>query len=183
MALAIGATAATQTRTAPEPMTGGGEVTTRLEGDHLDVSVRGPAQGFPHLCVGDSSQVRILHASAALGEAVYQKTGDTWRLTSGFEWALRDSRQASPTSAEEEAFFTRTGWLSKASWRGDPVRHFRVKRTAAVQHLAVAFLATETMNVSHWPGTVNDSCREVKVVQGHLPETARFEPAAWSRIQ
>src|SRR5687768_2738866 len=85
--------------TLPEkaPLTGGGEVTLRRDGEYLRVSVTGPRAGLASLCVGDDSRVRILHASAAVGEAVYERDGERWTLKSGFDWKLRDSASGGPT--------------------------------------------------------------------------------------
>jgi hypothetical protein len=68
------------------PMTGGGEVSIRRDGEDLRVSVRGRRAGLASLCIGDHSRVRILHASAAVGEATYEREGERWALKSGFVW-------------------------------------------------------------------------------------------------
>lgn len=115
----VAAPAVAQTPAAPWPMIGGGEVALRQDGDDLRVTVTGPRAGLASLCVGDESRVRILHASAAVGEAVYER-----------------------------------------------------------------YLATgEPMALSHWPASLDDGCREMKVAQGYLPDTAQFRPAGWHRLK
>jgi hypothetical protein len=69
-----GVPAVAQRPTAPLPMIGGGEVTLRQDGDDLRVTVTGPRAGLASVCVGDESRVRILHASAAIGEAAYERS-------------------------------------------------------------------------------------------------------------
>lgn len=127
----VAAPAVAQTPAAPWPwpMIGGGEVTLRQDGDDLRVTVIGPRAGLASLCVGDESRVRILHASAAVGEALYE-------------------------------------------------------RAERIRYLGVTYLATdEPMALSHWPASLDDGCREMKVAQGYLPDTAQFRPAGWHRLK
>lgn len=34
-----------------------------------------------------------------------------------------------------------------------------------------------------WPASMDDDCRSVKIAQGYLPETARFTPERWRKVQ
>lgn len=164
---------------------GGGGMAMRREGDALHVTVTGPRAGLASLCVGDDRRVRILHASAAVGEALYERSGGTWTLKRGFDWKLRDSPQAGPPSAQaSDEFFAAMGWTANPSREGAPRRDFRIRLTGDVRFLGVAFLSTEDpLAVAHWPASMDDDCRSVKVAQGYLPETARFTPERWHKVQ
>lgn len=165
------------------PMMGGGEISTRLDGDTLRIVVTGPRRGLAHLCVAEDSRIRILHASAALGEAVYEPDGDGWRLASGFDFKLRDRRDAQPDELERQSYFKTMGWLANADNSGNAPREFAVRVTAATQFVAAAFMAIdEPMTISRWPGAVADDCIATKVVQGYLPPKARFTPATWHPV-
>lgn len=167
----------------PMALTGGGEVTLTRSGEFLDVAVQGPRAGLASLCVGDDSRVRILHASAAVGEAIYEKDADRWTLKSGFEWKLRDARTGPPTDEQVKAFLASAGWTANASRAADPRRIFRIRLTERTRYLGVTFFTTdEPMAVSYWPDTIDDDCRAVKVAQGFLPETPRFDPRRWHPI-
>jgi hypothetical protein len=167
----------------PMALTGGGEVTLTRTGEFLDVAVKGPRAGLASLCVGDDSRVRILHASAAVGEASYEKDGDRWILKSGFEWKLRDTRTGPPGQEQVEVFLASAGWTANASRTGDPRRNFRIRLTDRARYLGVTFFTTDEPGaLSYWPGTIDDDCRAVKVAQGYLPETARFDPRGWHPI-
>lgn len=165
---------------AQEAMTGGGQVSLRRDGDRLHVTVTGPRKGLASLCVGDESSVRILHASAALGEARYEKQGDTWTLASGFEFKLRDSRTGPPSDADRQGYFETMGWSANSSNAGAPVREFTIRLTARFRFIGVTFLGIdEPMAVSHWPSSLDDDCRAVQVAQGSLPQSVRFSPSTW----
>jgi hypothetical protein len=165
-------------------LTGGGDVVLRREGDLLHVVVTGPRAGLASLCLGDESQVRILHASAALAEATYEKSGAGWTLSSGFgEFALRETRTGPPPEAARRAFFDAKGWLANASNAGTTPREFTIRMSPRTRFLGVTFYATAgTETVSHWPESLDDDCRAVKVAQGYLPQSAQFRPTAWYRV-
>ena len=172
-------------QTTPAPMTGGGEVSIRYDADYLHVLVKGPRAGLASLCAADDSRVRILHASAALGEATYQKQGERWLLKSGFEWKLRD-RRTTPGAGEMQVsdFLASHGWVANASRAGAPEREFRIRLTDGIRFLGVTFFTTsEPMAVSYWPAGMDDDCRAARISQGFLPEAAVFRPEAWYRVQ
>jgi hypothetical protein len=166
------------------PMSGGGELAVRRAGEMLQVVVTGPRPGLASLCVGDESRVRILHASAAVGEATYVRSNGGWTLTSGFDFKLRDSRTGPPSESSRREFLTNMGWIANASNAGDPRREFSIQLSSALTFLGAAFYATsEPARVSHWPPQMDDDCRAVKVVQGFLPAQASFRPATWHPIK
>jgi hypothetical protein len=172
----------------------GGDVMVRRDGSILHVSIVGPRAGLASLCVGDATQVRILHASAAVGDALFEKADSGWKLKHGFEWRLRDaapgstsaaaSAPASASADDPEAYFAEKGWVANANRGGSAPRNFRIRVTDRTQYLGVTFLAVgEPMTVSYWPATLDDDCRQMKIGQGHLPEVAQFKPETWTRVQ
>lgn len=174
-----------QAQPTPTPLSGGGEVSLRQDGSSLHVAIKGPRAGLASLCVGDDARVRILHASAAVGEATYEKAGDHWKLTSGFEWKLRDSpRTGAPSQADVSQFLADKGWVANASSAGAPSRAFTIRLSDRIRFVGITFLAIdEPMSVSHWPAAMADDCRALKVAQGYLPDTARFNPSAWHHVK
>ena len=167
-------------------MTGGGDVS--IVSDEPDgmlrVTVTGPRAGRASLCVSDGSLVRILHTSAALGEATYERSGDRWVLKSKFDFKLRDTRAGAPSEAAQQEFLASTGWVANASHAGAPKREFTIRMAPEIRFVGVTLLTTsEPMSVSHWPPAMSDDCRAVKVAQGFLPETAAFAPATWWAVK
>ena len=164
-------------------LAGGGDLTIRRSSDTLEIEVRGPATGIAHLCVSDGSRVRILHASAAAGEAVYERDDAVWRLRSGFDWKLRDAPNAAPTAEQVLAHFAAAGWSAETSRAGAEQRRFRV-RDAGVRYIGIVhYTFAEPSALSHWPESMDDDCRAVKVVQGYLPDSATFRPDRWHTIR
>lgn len=158
---------------------GGGALRLLGRGEFLYVAVDGRGQGLASLCAAKDDTVRILHASAALGEGRYERAAGGWRRTADFDWKVRDS----PAGGDgAERFLRETGWLANPSAGGSPRREFQI-RMSLVEALAVTFLSLpEPMTLARWPAGVGDDCAKVSVAQGFLPESAAFDPSAWHRV-
>ena len=182
--ISLGTLGARQLPAGPQPLAGGGDVTVRRQNEELLVTVTGPRAGLASLCVAEERRVRILHAAAAVGEATYERSGDTWALKSKFDFKLRETRTGPPPEQERSDYFAGMGWVANASRIGNPKREFRIRLTEAIQFLGVTFFTTdEPMAVSHWPASMTDDCRAVRIAQGYLPETAEFRPGTWHRVK
>lgn len=163
---------------------GGGEVRLLAEGKFLFVAIRGPrAPGLASVCVAKGKTVRILHASAAIGDAAFERWGDMWMKRKAFEWTLRDSPRGTVPSDDVKAeWLLKSGWLANASASGSVVREFKIY-IKDVDSIGVAYLATEDpMAVAYWPSSMHDDCRSLKIPQGYLPDTARFDPSSWYQL-
>ncbi len=167
-----------------QALEGGGEALLLREGDVLYVAVAGPRPGIASLCVGNDTRVSILHASAALGTATYEKDGAQWRRRRNFEYVVRDSPRTGPPSEEEKAkHLAEEGWLANSSRSAAPAREFAVRLTPERVALGVAFLGTDDPPaVSHWPSTIGDDCKAVRLGQGWADEVQRFAPMTWDPI-
>ena len=165
-------------------LVGGGEVSIVRDAEVWRVTVTGPAAGLASLCLADESGVRILHASAAVGEGLYERSGDTWALESGFDFKLRDKPKNPKADAERDAFFKSKGWLANADNSGTRPREFVIRQSDKPRWLGVTFFTTsEPMAVSYWPEAMDDDCRAKKVAQGYLDPTAQFHPERWHRLE
>ena len=169
---------------ATSKMVGGGEVSIVRDADVWRVTVVGPSAGLASLCLADESGVRILHASAAVGEGLYERSGDTWALASGFDFKLRDKPKTPKADEEREIFFKSRGWIANADNSGKQPREFVIRASESVRSLGVTFMTTsEPLAVSYWPEAMDDDCRALKVAQGYLSPTAQFRPEHWHPLK
>lgn len=169
-----------------EPMEGGGEVLLLRRGDTLFVALLPKDKGTASLCLGDANRVSVLHASAALGTAVYEKKNATWSLVNGFEYVVRDSpRTGAPAAEQKTKHLSEQGWLANPDHRGTSPREFEIHLRDGWSWLGVAMLdfTVEPNTVSHWPKQIADDCRALRLVQGWTDPALQFAPETWMKLR
>ena len=161
-------------------LTGGEALFLKCDAQAVYLAIRGAEDGWSHVYVADSSSIRVLHASAALGEAVYQKTEGTWSPAVEFSWGLRNSAQR--TAAEKARYFEQHRWLANSVNRG-AVREYRLPRSAlAGASLAVVY-ASDAEKPSYWPDSLHDATVAPGLVRGSTPKDLSFDPRQWAVLQ
>jgi hypothetical protein len=133
--------------------------------------------------VQQDDEVRILHASAALGTAVFQKGGETWEQAQAFDWRCRSTDDGKAAQAEREAFLRDEGWVSVNSRIGAPNElEFKIAAPRNGFRLAVNVLRSSDPGAKHpWPSDLDDDC--IKPTPGGLPSQMRFQPDRWAMIE
>ena len=168
--------------TASADLIGGGDVSWSRREDTVYLTVHGPNRGLASICVADGNVVRVLHASAALGEARYQREDDRWLRRQPFSWSVRDSPRTGPaTEKVQKDYLAANGWLANSSHSGSAQREF-VIRAGGDARFAVTFLSTDAMTVSYWP-SFDDDCRSLDLTRGDAGVTLRFDPARWKTLR
>jgi hypothetical protein len=171
-----------------QQLEGGGTVQLMMRDNLLFLGIRGPADGMAHVCAGSGDEVRILHLSAAVGSAVYRRTGESWKLQTPFSWNLRDTALTGAAADARTAYLQKEGWVGTVSRMGRGTdREIIIDRTRFKSglRLSVGFIATpggEMGAVSRWPD-LRDTCSDQKAIAGHLPETAKFLVNDWALVR
>lgn len=78
----------------------GGSVYLKHDGQLVYIGVRGVKAGWSHVYLSDgvSTDVSVIHASAALGKSVYRLNQDKlWQPANDFQWELRDTAISAET--------------------------------------------------------------------------------------
>lgn len=155
--------------------------------DRLQVGVAGNEPGFPHIAIARGDTIWILHASAALGSAVYTRATDRWNRIQAPRWEVRDTSMTARAVEEREAYFRRTGWVATTARMGEAgtaefLIDLRRFGPSSLQ-LAVAFLPLEPNNqILRWPEDATDDVAAKPLLTGPMPEALNFEPNDWGRL-
>jgi len=163
---------------------GGGKLYLLTTSDDLYLAVRALPKG---MIVGNvfmyrGDEIIILHSSAALGTAVYQREGDHWKKTRDFEWCCRSriddqiSREARLTFSEKE------GWLGANSFLGaENELEYKILLEGMESAIAVNFLwADDSVAKQVWPEGLTDGVSWP--VQGGFPEEMEFTTWDWYKL-
>ena len=135
-----------------------------------------------NIFIEHGDEIVILHSSAALGTAAYQKDADRWQQTRGFVWRCRDTGDSEAAQAERDAFLQEEHWLAANSRMGTPNElEFQIEMANKTQRMAVNFMRASNPNVKiPWPNDLDDDC--VRPTPGGMPAQLRFSPHKWATI-
>ena len=170
-----------------DELSDGGELYLLQDGDYLYVGVRasGAGSGVGSVCLVRDDGVAVLHSSAALGTAVYERGDGDWQQTQAFSWRCRNTADTSSAQEERDRFLEEEGWLANNGRMGTPgVVEYRIDMPEGSLRLAVSYIGPPRFDVvAHWPADLADDCANVRMLQGPIPEQARFAPETWITVR
>ena len=132
-----------------------------------------------HVFVLQGEQIKILHASAALGTAIYSQGEGAWQQVQDFDWRCRSTSNGQAAQAQRDQFLDEEGWLATNSRIGTPNElEYRIKLSGKDLRLAVNFLrAADTSQKIPWPANLDDDC--IKLTPRGYPTELQFSPEQW----
>jgi hypothetical protein len=139
--------------------------------------------GSPLLIVGE--EIRVLHASAALGTAIYARQGDLWKLRQDFTWQCRSTGFSTYALSERVRFLERNGWLGTIGYLGNPTQ-FEYQIAWGEGPLALLFLFGEFTNsfqLLSWPLATEDAAQYTELVTGTTPSELCFSVTDWATLE
>jgi hypothetical protein len=149
----------------------------------LGLSTR--AMGVVSPCIVRGDDVWVLHASAALGTAVYEERSGAWTRSQDFTWSCRRTGFDEAALREREAFLEQEGWLGTIGYLGIPTDfEYRIDLLGE-DSLAILFLflgSGHPRRVLSWPVDLSGTSEYTALVTGPLPETMPFDIGAWARL-
>jgi hypothetical protein len=135
--------------------------------------------GFGSICTVDDKQVSILHSSAGLGTAIFEKEGDDWRRIQQFSYCCWGASQD-----QLDAFLQREGWVASVGPRGVPEEmEYQIAMNEGALTLAVVYVDDFTFETAlYWPETLDDDCLGLALIPEDPPEWLLFAPETWVTI-
>ena len=162
----------------------GSELLLKHHEGYLYLGIRASTPGMivGNIFMSQGDRVSILHSSAALGTAIYEKDTDGFQQTQDFVWRCRDTGNSSSAQAEREKFLGQEGWLASNSRMGTPQElEYKIAMPNGSLRLAVTFTPASDVSVRiYWPLGLTDDC--IEAPQGEFPTTMQFSPSAWATV-
>lgn len=169
-------------------LTNGGELLLKSDGAHLLVAMKGaPKQGWGHLYLTDGKDIHVLHASAALGSAIYrQEQGNVWQPATQFKWELRDRSLSEQAVAARAAYLETNGWVATTNGMGEPGQvEFKVAgkfKQGQEMAIAVAYIS-DPKAMQYWPQSLKDDCLKAELASGFTPAALKFDQGTWAKLR
>jgi len=155
------------------PMSDGASISLMYSDGSLYLAVAGDEIGSVNVLIGSEDDVWILHSSAALGSALYEKGTERWELVHGFSWCCRSRRddEARLVLLEEE------GWQANIGFTGDPgTVEYQIAVPWQGASLAVSSIRDQE-DMGFWPADLTEEARLELV--GVPPEVRAYDIALW----
>ena len=167
-----------------ESFSDGSELLLMYSEGYLYVGVRANTSDMivGNIFINHGDEIVILHASAALGTAIYRKETDQWQLTQSFDWCCRNTSNNEAGQDERNAFLQEERWVGTNSRIGTPNElEYQIELTGESLRMAVNYIKVSEPNVKiPWPNDLDDDC--IKPTPGGLPERLKFSPDEWAKI-
>jgi hypothetical protein len=162
----------------------GSELLMKHHEGYLYLGIRASAPGMivGNIFVNHGDRVSILHSSAALGTAIYEKSTDGFQQTQDFVWRCRSSSNSPSAQVERDAFLQQEGWLADNAYMGMPQElEYRIDMPNGSLRLAVTFTPASNVSIRiYWPPSLADD--SVNAPQGEFPKTMKLSPSTWATI-
>jgi Tol biopolymer transport system component len=156
-----------------------GELMLMHADGYLYLGIRSRAMGFGSICTIEDNQVSILHSSAGLGTAVFERDVEDWRRIRQFSYCCWTANQG-----ELDDFLQREGWVASVGTKGVPDEmEYQIKVTDGELTLAVVYIDDFTFETAlYWPDHLDDDCLGLAMIPDDPPERLLFSPETWVTI-
>ena len=164
----------------------GGNLYVLHEKDILYFGIKGNSPGWAHVYLYWNDSVRVLHASAALGEQLYINEKGFWKLQRNFSWELRESDYGVKLIQKQALYYAKNGWCANNNNTGDKITleyKIDLKRFGTPEIKFAVLFTSDGKNKSHYPTKLNDDTLLDKLVSGTNPDSLHFMPQTWVNIK
>jgi hypothetical protein len=164
-----------------ETFADGSELWVLQTKDSLYLGIRSstPEMIAGNVFIQQDDEIKILHTSAALGTAIYQKYGEVWQQIQNFSWCCRGVGNNERLKAERAAFLDQEGWVAANSRTGTPNElEYQIDLTGETIQLAINILRSSNPSEKiPFPVGLDDDC--IKPTPGGYPTEMFFSPEKW----
>jgi hypothetical protein len=160
-------------------LTNGGEMMVMHDGGYLYLGIRSRDMGFGSICTLDENRVSILHSSAGLGTAIFERDGADWLRVQQFSYCCWAS-----TRSQLDDFLQEEGWVASVGTKGAPDEmEYQIAMPDGALTLAVVYVDDFTFETAlHWPLDLEDDCHGLALIPEDPPERLMFSPDTWVTI-
>ncbi|UCF61202.1 MAG: PD40 domain-containing protein [Anaerolineaceae bacterium] len=146
---------------------------------YLYLGIRSREMGFGSICTIEGDQISILHSSAGLGTAVFERDIEDWRRIRQFSYCCWGANQR-----ELDDFLQREGWVASVGTRGEPDEmEYQIQVSDGELTLAVVYIDDFTFETPlYWPDHLDDDCLGLALIPEDPPERLSFSPETWVTI-
>lgn len=170
------------------PMESTGSLFLMADDDYLYLAIQAEDHPVTNVYVVLAGRVHVLHASAALGSAVYDLVGDEWIQTDSYLpytcQSTRSSEESSYARWERTTHFENEGWFASNVYMGAPTDlEYQIPWNESPLSLAPISLFADSDGLRGWlPATLNDACWNNTLLYADDVSPLQFHPETWLQL-
>ncbi|MBU1050294.1 hypothetical protein KKG90_09765 [Candidatus Bipolaricaulota bacterium] len=151
----------------------------------LYLAVQATTMGVPSPLIVRNGIIHVLHASAALGTALYVPEEDAWILSQSFIWQCRARGFSQAALAERNQFLESEGWLGTIGYLGSPnTFEFQILLDEGPLQMLFLFLETTTpLQLLSWPIDPMLALPYTEIITGPIPQRLTFHVEEWATLE
>lgn len=167
---------------------GGGKIFFKYDGALLHVGVRGSEKGWCHLYLseGAGDEIRVLHASAALGAVVYSRsTSDLWQPENSFVWNLREKVFDEQTVQNLAVYLAENGWKANNNniGGGNEIEFsIRIEVAKRKKYKFAAVYKSDGKKLQFFPAALAGDALNLELLYGKTPMDLDFKVKNWTDL-
>lgn len=166
------------------PLQHGGEIKIMSDQRYIYIGIRGETKGWSHVYSKRGTTVKVLHASAALGTAVYEVQKKSWEATQSFQWELRDTSLSEGVLNNRLEYLKKNGWVATLTTMNAKEQEFIISRAlfdSTGMRIAIV-RGSVAKSLHYWPATLKDGTLTEQLVYGQPPDSVMFDFTTWSTL-
>jgi hypothetical protein len=170
------------------PMESTGTLFLMADDLYLYVAIHAGYQPVTNVYVVLDGLVNVLHASAALGSAIYDLVDDQWIQTDSYlPYACRSTRSSEESSYalwERTTFFENEGWFASNVYMGTPSDvEYQIPWRAPMLPLAIISMFANSDGLRTWlPADLDDDCWNRTLLYADDVSPLLFQPETWLQL-
>ena len=162
----------------------GGTLRLKQDQSFLYIGMSSQDEGWTHVYLQKKDTIFVLHASAALGTAIYIDDGVRWNRVQTFQWGFRAMVYNDGTKKVMDDFLKQNRWVANNINIGNKkTLEYKIDLAAFNGIEKIAFVYASDANEPHYfPKGLKDATISADLVYGNPPDMLRFEPSTWREL-
>ncbi|HEY6502813.1 MAG TPA: hypothetical protein VIZ28_02450 [Chitinophagaceae bacterium] len=167
-------------------LSSGGKLYLLRKEETLYFGIKGNSPGWAHIYLYWKDSVKVLHASAALGDQLYVNEKGNWKLQKKFTWEIREFEYGEKLIQKQASYYTKNGWCANNNNTGDKITlEYKVdlKKFGNIEVKFAALFTSDAKSLSYYPIELNDNTLLEKLVSGSSPDNLQFKTQIRAKIK
>jgi len=162
----------------------GGTLRLKKDQSFLYIGLTGNDEGWSHVYLQKKDTIFVLHASAALGTAIYVNDGVRWNRVQTFQWGFKAMVYNDGTKKVMDDFLKANRWVANNNNIGTgKTLEYKIDLSAFNGIEKIAFVFAADANEPHFfPKGLKDATISTDLVYGNPPDMLRFDPGSWWQL-